>query len=251
MPTRSVAALVGLGALLFSCSPEESDAERAPRLGALELSSVPDAASVFLDGRYAGETGPEGPLRIVQLEGTYQVRVSARGHPDHVGWLEVRPERAIAVRIELARRGQGTAGPDDVRIGVGQVLRAELGPSPPRTAPAGITGPFHVYAFDGKSGQKRHIVLHSAEGALESTVLDPHGNPVPLRAEETPLGNPPETARWSFELEKSGRWRIVIHGEAERSAGGFYVFGLEKALPGPFEGETPKGVRRLLPGRAE
>jgi hypothetical protein len=226
----------------------DASAPREPDLGALELTTSPDAASVFLDGRYVGETGPEGPLRLVHSAGSYQLRVSARGCSDLATSLELRAGRAVAARASLAAAGAGATDlPDDVRIDVGQVARAELGLAP-GARPGDKPRRFHVYSFDARRGQQRSLVLHSATGPVELGIVGPDDEITSVVREGAFHGNPPEVSRWRLVADRDGRYRLVVRAPAGPVR---YVIGLEKAAPDPYSGATPSPEGRRLPGRPE
>jgi hypothetical protein len=231
--------------LLLGACAEAAPPIAVSDLCALQLTSTPPVASVFLDARYVGETGPEGALRIVRAPGACQLRVSARGHCDLIMAIELAAGRAVTARVDLAPKGSGaTAFAADVRIDVGQIVRAELGL--PATGGARPVR-FHVYAFDARRGQRRSIVLHSATNPVDIGVLGPDGAIVELSREDHPSGNPPEVTRLRCPVERDGRYRLVVRAAVPAH----YVVGLEKAIPDLYDGEEPAPPARRFPGERD
>ena len=88
----------------------------------------------------------------------------------------------------------------EVRIGVGQVIRADLAVPAAHELQGAGSRPFHVFGFDGRKGQKRNLVLHTADPEVSFEVLAPEGRHVELLTEREVHGNRCELARKRFEI---------------------------------------------------
>ena len=259
---ESLAVLLVLLLLLIGCGTDATSSETEPdpdgtaeaegasadrsQLGALDLTSTPTAASVFLDGRYIGETGPEGPLRVVQPAGSYQLRLSTLGHLDFAGQITLRPGLRATARVDLEPdSGHGPLRTEAVKIDVGQVVRDKIVVSREEDL-AERPRPFHILTFEGRPGQERNLVLHYGQGAVDARVQAPDGTILPMRPETKVNGNPPEY-RMRFAITAEGTHRIVIHAPKKTVR---YVFGLEKAVPPSYDGPVPAALRRL-PGQPD
>ena len=82
-------------------------------------------------------------------------------------------------------------------------------------------------------------------------MLAPEDRHVELVNERKVDGNPLELARLRFEVDEEGFWRIVVYGDEGAAGSGFHVFGFEKAIPAPFEGETGTPFAWLQAGQPE
>jgi len=108
--------VAGFGALLFIASMSQLQLSASEAVGTLFIESEPAGASVYIDGRLAGET----PLTVETLPlGVHRVRLVRLGYLENSRLVTVKAGSRATLRTKLTsprpQNAPGPGGPEDRR----------------------------------------------------------------------------------------------------------------------------------------